>query len=170
MPLASLKALAKHHADLQQHLPADDAEEAVRRRSRRRHNINVILYFYMPLATGCERTSCPPSPLMPYPLHLAPCTLRLRGLVAALLPRFSMACVTEEEAAAAAKRRGELEAIRKEREQLEAEDPEEKPEEELEKETEEPEEAGQQQSAAPRPPVEPAEEKREAGDASGVLV
>ena len=31
MPLASLKALAKHHADLQQHLPADDAEEAVRR-------------------------------------------------------------------------------------------------------------------------------------------
>ena len=31
-------------------------------------------------------------------------------------------------------------------------------------------EAVEQQSAAPGPPVEPAEEKREAGDACGVLV
>jgi hypothetical protein len=157
VPLASLKALAKHHADLQQHLPADEAEEAVRRRSRRRHSVLLLALSYW--LGACSLLT---SHLTPYLVHVAPCTLRLRGLVAALLPRFSMACVTEEEAAAAAKRREELEAIRKEREQLEAE--------EAEKTAEEAEEAGQQQSAAPGPPVEPAEEKREAGDASGVLV
>jgi hypothetical protein len=157
VPLASLKALAKHHADLQQHLPADEAEEAVRRRSRRRHSVLLLALSYW--LGACSLLT---SHLTPYLVHVAPCTLRLRGLVAALLPRFSMACVTEEEAAAAAKRREELEAIRKEREQLEAE--------KAEKTAEEAEEAGQQQSAAPGPPVEPAEEKREAGDASGVLV
>ena len=160
MPLASLKALAKHHADLQQHLPADEAEEAVRRRSRRRHSVLLLALSYW--LGACSLLT---SHLTPYLVHVAPCTLRLRGLVAALLPRFSMACVTEEEAAAAAKRREELEAIRKEREQLEAEEAEKTAE-----EAEEAEEAGQQQSAAPGPPVEPAEEKREAGDASGVLV
>ena len=162
MPLASLKALAKHHPDLQQHLPADDAEEAVQRRSRRRHHV-----FYMPLATAHERASC--LPLSSQPLPLAPCTLRLRGLVVALLPRFSMACVTEEEAAAAAKRREELEAIRKQREQLAAEEAEEPVEEAEEAQ------AGQQPSAAPGA-GQPADDKREARrdqadrDASGVLV
>ena len=166
MPLASLKALAKHHPDLQQHLPADDAEEAVQRRSRRRHHV-----FYMPLATAHERASC--LPLSSQPSPLAPCTLRLRGLVVALLPRFSMACVTEEEAAAAAKRREELEAIRKQREQLAAEEPEE-PVEEPVGEAEEAQ-AGQQPSAAPGA-GQPADDKREARrdqadrDASGVLV
>ena len=152
MPLASLKALAKHHPDLQQHLPADDAEEAVQRRSRRRHHV-----FYMPLATAHERASC--LPLSSQPSPLAPCAPRLRGLVVALLPRFSMACVTEEEAAAAAKRREELEAIRKQREQLAAEEA----------------QAGQQPSAAPGA-GQPAHDQREARrdqadrDASGVLV
>ena len=165
MPLASLKALAKHHPDLQQHLPADDAEEAVQRRSRRRHHV-----FYMPLATAHERASC--LPLSSQPSPLAPCTLRLRGLVVALLPRFSMACVTEEEAAAAAKRREELEAIRKQREQLAAEEAEE-PEEPVEEAEEA--QAGQQPSAAPGA-GQPADDKREARrdqadrDASGVLV
>ena len=162
MPLASLKALAKHHPDLQQHLPADDAEEAVQRRSHRRHHV-----FYMPLATAHERASC--LPLSSQPSPLAPCTLRLRGLVVALLPRFSMACVTEEEAAAAAKRREELEAIRKQREQLAAEEPEEPVEEAEEAQ------AGQQPSAAAGA-GQPADDKREARrdqadrDASGVLV
>ena len=165
MPLASLKALAKHHPDLQQHLPADDAEEAVQRRSRRRHHV-----FYMPLATAHERASC--LPLSSQPSPLAPCTIPLRGLVVALLPRFSMACVTEEEAAAAAKRREELEAIRKQREQLAAEEAEE-PEEPVEEAEEA--QAGQQPSAAPGA-GQPADDKREARrdqadrDASGVLV
>ena len=165
MPLASLKALAKHHPDLQQHLPADDAEEAVQRRSRRRHHA-----FYMPLATAHERASC--LPLSSEPSPLAPCALRLRGLVVALLPRFSMACVTEEEAAAAAKRREELEAIRKQREQLAAEEAEE-PEEPVEEAEEA--QAGQQPSAAAGA-GQPADDKREARrdqadrDASGVLV
>ena len=165
MPLASLKALAKHHPDLQQHLPADDAEEAVQRRSRRRHHV-----FYMPLATAHERASC--LPLSSQPSPLAPCAPRLRGLVVALLPRFSMACVTEEEAAAAAKRREELEAIRKQREQLAAEEAEE-PEEPVEEAEEA--QAGQQPSAAPGA-GQPADDKREARrdqadrDASGVLV
>ena len=76
MPLASLKALAKHHTDLRHHLPPEDAEEATQR----------------------------------------------IALVTALLPRFSMACVTPEEAEAAAKRREEIEAIQKERERVEAEE------------------------------------------------
>ena len=167
MPLASLKALAKHHPDLQQHLPADDAEGAVRHRSRRRHNV-----LDMPLAAAHERASC--LPLSSKPLSLAPCTLRLRGLVVALLPRFSMACVTEEEAAAAAKRREELEAIRKQREQLAAEEPEEPVEEPVEEAEEA--QAGQQPSAAPGAGQPAADDKREARrdqadrDASGVLV
>lgn len=112
MPLTSLKALAKHHADLQQHLPPEDADEAVRR----------------------------------------------TGLVAVLLPRFSMACITEEEAEAAAKRREEIDAIKKEREKLEAEDA------AAEEKATEGAAAGSQQTAG----AEPAEEARGAGD--GTLV
>ena len=80
---------------------------------------------------------------------------------------------TEEEAAAAAKRREELEAIRKQREQLAAEEPEELVEEPVEEAEEA--QAGQQPSAAPGA-GQPADDKREARrdqadrDASGVLV
>ena len=44
------------------------------------------------------------------------------GLVTALLPRFAMACITAEDAAASEARRKEIEQIKREREKLEAEE------------------------------------------------
>ena len=127
MPLATLKALSTHHADLKQHLPTDDASETVRR----------------------------------------------IGLVTVLLPRFAMACVTEEEAAAAATQREELEAIKKERAQLEAEEAAETAKAATAaEESATPGAKAAEDNATPGQPGQPADRKQGDSDAggSGVLV